>query len=90
MARHFQIYKVLIHSMKKQTIQHTIEEIAKKHLGVGDITVTDLRNVSVLSLKVALTEALKAGEKLGYAEGYSNAKTGCEAPACECEYSFYP
>jgi hypothetical protein len=73
--------------MRKQTKHNTVEEIARMHLGVGDLTVPDVRNLSVLSIRVALTEALKAGERLGYNKGYQDAKDGCGNPVCDCEHS---
>jgi len=73
--------------MKKKTKYSTIEEIAKSHLGVGDLSITDVRNLSVFSIRTALSEALKAGERNGYDKGYNDAKEGCGKPTCDCEHS---
>ena len=75
--------------MKSTTLQDIVEQIAKRHLGVGNLSVAEVRNLSVYSLKSALVEAVKIGEKLGYSEGYQNAKSGCrvndQEEECDCE-----
>lgn len=62
-----------------KTIEQIVEEIARKHFGVGSFEKTgydplDYRNISILSIKTALNDALKTGEKLGYDEGKRNCK----------------
>ena len=80
---------ILIYSMKKETLNDIIERIASAHLGVGNLLVADVRNLSTFSLRSALIEAVKAGEKVGYDEGYTNAKQGCDKKLCDCEDTLY-
>ena len=65
-----------------------VEKVAAAHLGINDISLKDYRDVSVSSIKIALMEALKVGERLGYAKGYRDAKTGYSKEVCNCKYEF--
>jgi len=76
--------------MKKhnKTLNNIIEEISKKHLGVNIFMDNNNHNLSSSLIKIALIEAVKSGERVGYDKGYSDAKTGCNKETCDCEHSF--
>jgi hypothetical protein len=71
--------------MKRETLKDIIERIATAHFGVGSLEIAEVRNVSTLSIKSALTEAIKVGERIGYDEGYNNVKEGCDKTPCDCD-----
>ena len=69
---------ILIADMKKhkKTLPQIVDELVIAHLS------TDMHTPSI---RIALVEAIKVGERLGYAKGYNDAKAGCRQEICKCE-----
>ena len=60
----------------KPTLHQIVDELVTTHLS------TDAHTSSV---RISLVEAIKVGERLGYAKGYNDAKAGCRQEICGCE-----
>lgn len=70
-----------------KTLNDIVTQIAKSHLGIQDLSAMRDHQLPLALVKIALTEAVKAGEKGGYNKGYADAKEGCGNPVCECEHN---
>jgi hypothetical protein len=56
------------------------------HQIVDELVTTHLRtDAPISSIRIALVEAIKIGERLGYSKGYNDAKAGCKQEICRCE-----
>lgn len=64
--------------MKDNIMKKELEEIARQHLGVSVFDGSHQYSVSVYSLRVALKEAFKAGEKAGYYQGRKDIELACD------------
>jgi hypothetical protein len=64
--------------MRKQhkTLNQIVDELVTAHLSA---------DAPMSSVRIALTEAIKVGERLGYSRGYNDAKAGCKQDICQCE-----
>ena len=57
-------------------LKEIVDRLIIAHLGTNAITPA-IQNV--------LVEAIKVGERLGYDEGYNDAKSTCSKETCDCE-----
>ena len=60
----------------KKTLPQIVDELVMTHLST---------EVHTPSVRIALIEAIKVGERLGYAKGYNDAKASCKQEICKCE-----
>jgi hypothetical protein len=67
--------------MKKSvTVHQTLEDLARRHLGVASLShveKNEMYEVSVNQITTALKAALLHGEKVGYAHGIEESSLSC-------------
>jgi hypothetical protein len=60
---------------KNRTLDQTLEDLARKHMGVSSLSKVEkdeIYCVSVTQIKKALKDAVLHGEKVGYETGYTD------------------
>ena len=74
---HFRSFANTYYDMKNNKPLHQIvDELVTTHLST---------DAPISSVRIALVEAIKIGERLGYAKGYNDAKASCRQEICDCE-----
>lgn len=72
---------------KTKSLRESVEDVAKKYLGIPALYKRGYNGVSSLTdkqIEKALREAFKMGEKEGYAHGFSDAKIACDCSLEDC------